>query len=388
MATSVYIRRICATAGLVIFLAVSLGCPAGFAAETKRVLVLHSFGRDVKPWSEHAKAFREELDRQSPWPLAIIEFSLVTARAADNNPEGAFVDYLRALFAERPPDLIVSIGAPATIFVQRHRAQLFATTPMVTTALEQRRVQRSSLTENDIVVAVAADFPAVIENILRVLPDTKTVAVVMGDSPNERFWEDELRKEFPRFAERLSFIWYDGQPFTDILKHVAALPPHSAIFFFLMNVDAAGVAYEGDTALKKLYAVANAPIFTHDFAYFGQEIVGGPMHSVSNLGRQTAAAAIRVLGGEKPSDVRIPAIKFATPIFDWREMQRWDISDNRLPPGSEIRFRNPTAWEQYRAYILAVIAAILIQAALIFGCFMSIGVASVRKFWHATRCQS
>ena len=46
-------------------------------------------------------------------------------------------------------------------------------------------------------------------------------------------------------------------------------------------------------------------------------------------------------------------------------MQRWGISENRLPPGSKILFRNPTALEQYRAYILAVIAAILIQTALI-----------------------
>jgi purine nucleoside permease len=50
-------------AALVIFLVVSLGCPAGFAAETKRVLVLHSFGRDFKPWIEYAKAIRTELDR-------------------------------------------------------------------------------------------------------------------------------------------------------------------------------------------------------------------------------------------------------------------------------------------------------------------------------------
>jgi signal transduction histidine kinase len=353
-------------AALVIFLVVSLGCPAGFAAETKRVLVLHSFGRDFKPWIEYAKAIRTELDRQSPWPLDIIEFSLVTARAADDNPEGPFVDYLHALFAKRPPDLIVSIGAPAAVFVQRHRPQLFTTTPMVIAALEQRRIQRSNLTENDTVVAVAADFPAIIENILRVLPDTKTVAVVMGDSPNERFWLEELRKDFPPFADRLSFIWYNDRPFADILKDVAALPPHSAIFFFLMNDDAAGVVFEGDTALQKLYAVANAPIFTHDSAYFGREIVGGPMHSVSNLGRLTAAAAVRILGGEKASDVRIPASKFATPIFDWREMQRWGISEKNLPPGSEILFRSPTAWEQYRAYILAFVAAILIQSALIF----------------------
>ena len=47
-------------------------------------------------------------------------------------------------------------------------------------------------------------------------------------------------------------------------------------------------------------------------------------------------------------------------------MQRWGIGEKNLPPGSEILFRDPTVWEQYRAYILAVAAAILIQAALIF----------------------
>ena len=45
-------------AALVVFLAVSLGCPAGFAAESKRVMLLHSFGRDFKPWSEYAKSIR------------------------------------------------------------------------------------------------------------------------------------------------------------------------------------------------------------------------------------------------------------------------------------------------------------------------------------------
>jgi hypothetical protein len=137
----VHIRRICATAGLVVFLAISLGCPAGFAAESKRVLLLHSFGRDFKPWSEYAKSIRSELVRQSPWPLDIVENSLVTARSSDEDPEAPFVEYLRALFAKRPLDLIVSIGAPAAAFVQRHRQQLFAATPMVFTAVGLLRLR-------------------------------------------------------------------------------------------------------------------------------------------------------------------------------------------------------------------------------------------------------
>ena len=54
-------------------------------------------------------------------------------------------------------------------------------------------------------------------------------------------------------------------------------------------------------------------------------------------------------------------------LFDWHQLQRWKISESRLPPGSEIRFREPTTWETYRWQILAIAAVILLQAALILG---------------------
>ena len=352
-------------AALVVFLAVSLGCPAGFAAESKRVMLLHSFGLDFKPWSEYAKSIRTELKQQSPWPLDIIEYSLVTARFSDENPEAPFVEYLRALFAKRPLDLIVSIGAPAANFVQRHRQQLFAATPMVFTAVDQRRVQYSSLTANDAVVALRINYLSAFENILQVLPDTKDVIVVVGTSPIEKFWKEAIGKEVEPLANRIKLSWTDELSFEALLKQASALPPHTAIFWELMIVDAAGVVHEGDAPLTRLHAVANAPIFSYDESFFGSAIVGGPLLLAADTGRQTAAAAIRILSGEKPSEIRPPPVQFASPVFDWREMQRWGISENNLPPGSEIRFRNLTAWEQYRAYILAIIAAILIQSALI-----------------------
>ena len=77
---------------------------------------------------------------------------------------------------------------------------------MVFTAVERRRIQRSSLTENDVIVATAHDFPALIENILHVLPDTKTVAWVLGTSPNEKLWLEDVRKELAPYTSRLSFI--------------------------------------------------------------------------------------------------------------------------------------------------------------------------------------
>jgi PAS domain S-box-containing protein len=55
----------------------------------------------------------------------------------------------------------------------------------------------------------------------------------------------------------------------------------------------------------------------------------------------------------------------ATPVYDWRELKRWQISESRLPSGSIIQFREPTLWEQYGWYIVAALVIMAIQAAMI-----------------------
>ena len=332
MAMAFYIRHICAAVGLVILLVASLACPAVFAAEPKRVMLLHSFGRDFKPWSEYAKDIRAELDQQSPWPLDIIESSLVTARFSDENPEGPFVEYLGALFAKHPLDLIVSIGAPAANFVQRHRQQLFPTTPMVFTAVDQRRVQYSDLTANDAAVAVRINYLSAFKNILQVLPDTEGVIVVVGTSPIEKFWKEAIGKEVEPLTNRIKLSWTDELSFEDLLKQASVLAPHTAIFWELMIVDAAGVVHEGEVPLARLHAVATAPIFSYDESFFGSAIVGGPLLLVADNSRQTAAVAIRILSGEKAGSIKVPPVEFSAPKFDWRQMQRWGISESSTAP--------------------------------------------------------
>jgi signal transduction histidine kinase len=191
------------------------------------------------------------------------------------------------LFAKRPLDLIVSIGAPAADFVQRHRRRLFPATPMVLTAVDQRRVQYSNLTGDDVAVAVNINYLSAFENILQVLPDTKDVIVVVGTSPIEKFWKEAIGKQAEPLTNRIKLSWTDELPFGDLLKQASALPPHTAIFWELMIVDAAGVVHEGDLPLERLHAVANAPIFSYDESFFGSAIVGGPLLIVADTSRLT-----------------------------------------------------------------------------------------------------
>ena len=327
--------------------------------------MLHSYGQNFKPWSDYAKALRQELEGRSPWPLDFQELSVVTARNPDDNAEVQFTEYVNALFSARAPDIIVAFGAPAATYIQRHGAALFPATPMVLTAVDQRRVAQAALTDNDAVVAVRLNIPFLFENILRLLPGTKTIAVVIGNSPNERFWVEAMRREMEPLKDRVNVLFFNELSFEDVLKQVKALPPNSAIFWTQPQVDVDGAVHEGDRALGLLYSVANAPIFSFDDAFFGKEIVGGPMTSVSEGARKTSDAVLRILGGEKPSGIETPPLEYGPAKFDWRELQRWGISETRLPSNSEIFFREPSVWQSYRWQIALVCAVMLLQAALI-----------------------
>ncbi|MGA8888034.1 MAG: ATP-binding protein [Pseudolabrys sp.] len=337
------------------------------AAEPYRVLLLYSFGPYFSPWNTITPAFREELRKQFPHPIDLYEASLQGERSGESpaQEEGPFTSYLNALFPARDLRLIVAMGAPATRFVLRNRAQLFPSAPLLIASSDVRTFSDLTLTANETACATTYDPAVQIDAILQVLPNTTDIVVATGGSATERFWTDAFRRSFQRFSSRVTFHWFTDLSAEEMLKRVTELPPRSVIYYPTIRVDARGAPQEGDAMLFRFIELDRAPIFTHVDSHFGQGIVGGPIFSSREIGQRCAEVAVRILNGETPGDIKMPPVGLAKPVYDWRQLQRWHISESVLPPGSEILFRVPTAWEQYRAYIVAFIAAILIQSALI-----------------------
>lgn len=333
------------------------------AQPPKRVLLLHSWGPEFGDL--YARDMRVQLSRQLPGRLELYEEWLVSARFPDRQEDAPFASYLNTLFADHPLDLVITLGGPAANFVQRYHQSLFRTTPELLADVEERRASDSSLTPNETVVAISVSFPAVVRNILRVRPQTSMLAVVIGNSPIEKYWVGQLRDTLEPFANRVAVTFLTDQPFNEVLKGVATLPPRSAILYILLSPDVEGIPLDEDTALAQLHAVADAPIFSYTDAYLGKGIVGGPLISGEEQGHETVGVAARLLSGEHAADIRTPPIGLGEPEFDWRELKRWNIRESDLPPGSRILFREPSVWEGYRWQIVTIAAVLVVEAALI-----------------------
>jgi PAS domain S-box-containing protein len=355
-----YCRHI--LSGILILTSFSLSARA---ESPKQVLLLHSFGREFAPFITFSETLRSELGQELGDRVEFHDVALESARYESVNSEGPLVDYLTAQFSSRRLDLVVTIGGPAAHFAQKYRPRFFPSSPLLIGCVDERLVQRAKLGTNDVVVAVKHDAAKVLEGILLVLPRTTNVAVVIGDSPLERFWADEIRHQVQPFSNHLKMTWLNKLSFAEIQERVADLPPRSAIAYFMYSVDAEGVPYTEQRALRRLHEVAHSPLFGIHDTQIGLGIVGGPLLAVEELSRNTAKVATRILQGEQMGGIQIQAQVIGRPIYDWRELKRWSISETRLPADSIVRFREATLWESYKDRIIAVISLCLVEAALI-----------------------
>jgi signal transduction histidine kinase len=358
-------RSLGAVAALALTALVALACPVALAAEPHRVLLLHSFGPHFAPWNAISTRLRQELVERAPYPIDIYEASLQSERRAPSDKPGPLLEYVAALFADHDPNLVIAMGAPAARFALLNRPRMFPSAPLLITGADERTFRDAEFTEKDAAVVVAIKPEQQIESILQVLPATTTIAIVIGDSPLERFWVDELQRAFAPFTERVKFEWLNKLSFDEMIARVAQLPPRSAVFYATVRMDAHGVPHEEDRALAQLQRIAKVPIFTYIDSHFGRGIVGGPMLSIQTIAEQSAIVAARMLSGEVPGEIKPPVIGLGRPTFDWRELERWSIREASLPEGSLVRFRVPSAWAEYRVQIAAVCAAMLMQGALI-----------------------
>src|SRR5262249_5543633 len=148
-------------------------------------------------------------------------------------------------------------------------------------------------------------------------------------------------------------------------ERVAALPERSAIIYSATYSDRQGTFYPPSTALAMIAEKANRPIVVGAETYLAPGGIGGYVLIPAVIGADAARRALRLLNGESPSDIPAEVTEAIKPVFNWREMRRWGIRESDLPPGSEVRFRDPTFWEAYRWQSITIAAVLLIQAALI-----------------------
>src|SRR5436190_7640273 len=111
----------------------------------KQVLLLQSLNRGNLVLDGFTGDFRVGLDQRSGKPVNVVQV-VVGPTGFVAASEQAVVEYIRAMYADRPPpDLIVTTGGPAAVFGRKYRRELFPRTPLLLASVDQRYLRGASL---------------------------------------------------------------------------------------------------------------------------------------------------------------------------------------------------------------------------------------------------
>jgi len=365
---------------LVLLILGGLSIRAAAENHSKRVLVLYSYDRDEGIFQEFDRVFRSEVTRQARGRVEFFTEYLDIIRFNSPDHERQLATLLSAKYSTVKPDLVVPVSFAALNFVLGEGTTRgpFADVPVValfnTRSAEAIKLASGPRKEGAGVTGIATtDEPLrTLDLALKLQPDTERVVVITGSSAREHQWLQELEGDFVSDEHHLEFLYFNDMPFDVLLQKIRALPPHTVIIYTYFFEDGSGQFFLPEEALDMVARVSPAPIYGIEDTYVGHNVVGGYMTNAGTLGSLAASSAARVLNGEKASKVPIVADTSARDMVDWRELQRWNISETRIPAGTVELFREPTPWERYRLVILACVGLAIVETSLVMALILNV----------------
>jgi signal transduction histidine kinase len=255
-------------------------------------------------------------------------------------------------------------GSGALEYTLRLRNELWPEVPIVFAGVDQNTAALTNLPSNVTGTTIRTQLRDAVTAARAPVPGLRRIALV-GDPLERQPPRRHFAQELPLIATELDLIDLSDLPMTELRRRVATLPERTAILYTNIHVDAAGVAYNPRDAVAAVAEVANRPMVIDRENLLGYGGTGGFVLGPTPIGREAARVVLRILNGETASNILITVGDFVRPVFDWRELHRFGISEAQLPLGSEIRFRQLGIWYQYRDQIIASICVLLIQTALI-----------------------
>lgn len=343
--------------------------------ETKRVLVLCSEDKDNPGQGGIEQGIREGFRSTKRFDVQLYTEYLDVSRFGDPSNARVMADFLRRKYSGMQIHVIITVYTYATDFLLAERRALFLEIPVVAAAITGSYAENleCSAARRFITGTIGrGNLTGLIDAALRLRPKTKRIAVISGASPNEILNDQQNRAVLKRYAKKIDLIDLTKLSMEDTLSRVGSLSPDTIVFYSTIGRDGAGKSFVPREALSLIARASKVPVFGFFEGYLGYGIVGGQLMSLKEHGREAVALALRVMGGESPGSIPFSGEQTYVTVYDWRELKRWGISEKALPPGSIVKFKSLSIWEQYKKAILGGLFFITFETLLIIGLFVNL----------------
>ena len=330
--------------------------------KARRVLLLYGAPRLTPAIVAVDTAIRSTIESRSPVPVTFYTEYLDFTLFGGDEPQPELRALLQRKYATRPIDLIVATASRPLRVALRNRKDLFSNAPVVFVSVDTKAAADLRLDAEVTGTWLHIGWTETLDLARRLQPDIRRAVVIGGVTPADRVWLDQARQQLAMRSGSVEVEYLAGPVLEDVLKAVAALPTRTVVLVGPFLRDVTGRDFVMPEAIGRIAASSSVPTYGVMDSAVGAGAVGGHVVSFEAHGRTAADLALRVLSGERP-----PPTEASTTVsmVDARQLARWQLDARRLPAGTVVRFRELSAWERYRWWIVGAATLVLVQSVLI-----------------------
>jgi signal transduction histidine kinase len=329
-----------------------------------QVLVLYSNSPLGKGNIAFDSGLRQTINANPGQPIQIFSESLDEPEFGGDRYELTMATYLHDKYAERPLGAVLTLNDTALRFILRYRERLFPGVPIVYAGATRNWLHSMpTLPPNIVGVPVGFDFAGTVEQALKWHPRATHLVVVIGASKQDD-WEPLVRPEITPILGHVQAEYLMGLTLPVLQKHLRELGSDSVVLTFGFFQDGDGRSYLLHDSAALVAAASSAPVYTPVETLMGTGVVGGRVLSYEQIGRQAGEILGRLFNGQ-PGWQRMPKAPASVLQVDWRQIKRWGIDPEQIPPDAVVSFRPPTLWQAYRNAVLGAVTIIVLLSVLV-----------------------
>lgn len=341
------------------------GSPTSRGVGVKRIVILYTH-RQMSPINKQwHSGIVEGIKQVYNGPIDIETEYMDVVLQDDKEYFNEWSEVVRLKYSKYPPDVVIPVFFPAYAFAIMNREMFFPGCPMVFCAIPESFAESQKSKRNITGVGGQFDNRPTVELIKKVVPGTKKLLVLSGNSRLDLWLSEIALRQIGITFPELEFKALAGLTPAEAALEFVRAGPDTAGLLLSFELDNYGNRMNTTEYLHELNKVSKVPIFGCYDTILGHGILGGALISPTDFGNATGKLAGRVLNGESADDIPKDYSKTYTIAFDHEVLRKFGISESRLPVGAKVINRKPTIWSQYGRYISTGVAALLVQSAII-----------------------
>ena len=303
---------------------------------TQKVLILNSYHKGFK-WTDDQVSAAEKVLSEGHKHIELFVEYMDTKRLYSEEYLGHLFNIYRLKYKNVHLDTIIATDDNALWFVLQHHKELFGEAPVSFCGINDYKKSFLKGKQQFTGLVEVLDIKPTIDLALELHPETRRIIVVVDSTPTGLGQKRDIAA-VARHYNNLQFEYIEGKEnsHAQLFEKLGSLSRDSIVLLTVWLRDKNNVYLSPDKGGRLISSRSTVPVYGIIDMYHGCGIVGGKLLNSRTHGRVAAEIALRIINGETPAN--IPAIfKSTNPyMFDYKELERWNIIPSELPEGSII----------------------------------------------------